>query len=178
MLKIKTNLLKMKLMQNFDSFNIDVKSDPLIAVPKEGDKVQIIDWRVIPDSFEAHRLSLLPSLTVREVFRVPIGTKGNYKWMYEILVEETEYFIPPATYKIIPPIIPKSALKSGRYYVGKKQRGMPVGLWDGRKDCFICISVPTFGMYSTYEMKHKEDAPAGFVCFEPVKEIEYGFLKH
>lgn len=70
------------------------------------------------------------------------------------------------------PIIVKNDLKDGRYYVGRTlQRGMPIGLWDSHKQVFQCIKPPKFGNFSLYEMKHIED-DEGFVCFEPVKQIE------
>jgi len=69
-------------------------------------------------------------------------------------------------------VIPKRELKDGRYYIGKTyQRGMPVGLWDAKKDKFQCIKPPQFGIFSLYEMNHIEDED-GFVCFEPIKEID------
>lgn len=68
-------------------------------------------------------------------------------------------------------MIPKKYLISGRYYLGRtNQRSMPLGIWDGEKNKFICIKKPEFGMYSIYEMNHAED-DNGFVLFEPIEEI-------
>lgn len=70
------------------------------------------------------------------------------------------------------PIIKKADLKDGGYYIGRtNQRGMPVGLWDTKKEKFQCIKPPEFGIFSLYEMNHIED-DNGFVCFEPVEKIE------
>lgn len=70
------------------------------------------------------------------------------------------------------PIIGKAELKDGRYYIGRTlQRGMPIGIWDAKKEKFQCIKLPKFGNFSLYEMNHIEDDD-GFVCFEPCKLLE------
>lgn len=70
------------------------------------------------------------------------------------------------------PILKKAELKDGAYYIGRTdQRGMPIGLWDAKKEKFQCIKPPQFGQFSLYEMNHIED-DNGFICFEPVVKIE------
>ena len=70
------------------------------------------------------------------------------------------------------PVIPKKDLVNSVYYIGRTyQRGMPIGIWNKEKDCFLCVHECGFGMYEVYEMKHIED-DKGTVCFEPVNTIE------
>lgn len=69
------------------------------------------------------------------------------------------------------PTITISELKDGSYYVGRtNQRGMPIGMWEARKQKFLCIKTE-MGGYTIYEMNHIEKDD-GFVCFEPVAKIE------
>jgi hypothetical protein len=76
-------------------------------------------------------------------------------------------------------VIPKKDLVGGKYYLGRTyQRGMPIGIWDSRKQQFICLKAEMAG-WTAYTMDHVEDEehPDRWVAFEPVLMIDTPELK-
>ncbi len=91
----------MDFLKQIASFNIIVKDDPKIKIPKIGDKVIISNSAYKGMSHkEIIKLSKLPYLTVSDVLPIPIGEEGNYTWRYEIYVKESKYLI-GINYKIL-----------------------------------------------------------------------------
>lgn len=65
-----------------------------IREPKIGDKVILTDnaYDGIPGK-EVARLARLPYCTIKDWLPIAIGSDGDYEYMYEIYVDETEYLI-------------------------------------------------------------------------------------
>lgn len=81
--------------------NYKVVNHPDYPEPKEGDRVEIIDWSTQRNVSESVKAARLPYLTVSEVKAVVTGEDNHYYWRYLITVKESDLnFIQPE-YKIL-----------------------------------------------------------------------------
>lgn len=74
------------------TININVKHNPDTRIPQIGDKVILLEgaYKLLPGDIAA-KLARLQYVTVNDVMPLPIGKDGNYEWMYEVYIEETDY---------------------------------------------------------------------------------------
>lgn len=77
-----------------------IQVDNKIIIPTIGQKVEIIKYPKWMDADEAVRLSKLSHLTVKDFYPLTIGQNGNYKKVYEIELNETDFNFPPDCLKL------------------------------------------------------------------------------
>lgn len=64
-------------------------------IPEVGDKVVLLDgaYETLSDGKECAKLARLPHCTIEQASPISIGRNGNYRFLYEIYIEESEYMV-------------------------------------------------------------------------------------
>lgn len=76
----------------YQSCLIDIKFNANKRIPKKGDKINLIDYSLIPSN-EAIKLSKMPYLEIDDICPVPMGENGNYEWHWSIYIKGCEWMV-------------------------------------------------------------------------------------